>query len=104
MAADRWTNHEAGSGLHDFVHDELNLTADQEERLDALEARFAVERARLEGSARAANARLAQAMENEHEYGPEVSAAIDEVHARMGRSEEHTSELQALMRNSYAVF
>src|SRR3546814_7825744 len=80
MAADRWTNHEAGSGLHDFVHDELNLTADQEERLDALEARFAVERARLEGSARAANARLAQA-----------------------RSEEHTSELQSLMRISYAV-
>src|SRR3546814_8988671 len=24
--------------------------------------------------------------------------------ARMGRSEEHTSELQSLMRNSYAVF
>src|SRR3546814_9500884 len=25
-------------------------------------------------------------------------------HAAMGRSEEHTSELQSLMRNSYAVF
>ncbi|MAW91635.1 MAG: heavy metal resistance protein, partial [Altererythrobacter sp.] len=41
IAADRWANHEAGSGLHDFVHDELTLTADQEQRLDALEARFA---------------------------------------------------------------
>src|SRR3546814_17345582 len=51
---------------------------------------FAVERARLEGSARAANARLAQAMENEHEYGPEVSAAIDEVHARMGDLQKAT--------------
>ena len=38
IAADRWANHEAGSGLHDFVHDELTLTADQEQRLDALEA------------------------------------------------------------------
>ncbi len=90
LAADRWANHEAGSGLHDFVHDELTLTTDQEQRLDALEARFAVERARLEGSARAANARLAQAMENEHEYGPEVSAAIDEVHARMGDLQKAT--------------
>ena len=90
IAADRWANHEAGSGLHDFVHDELTLTTDQEQRLDALEARFAVERARLEGTARAANARLAQAMENEHEYGPEVSAAIDEVHARMGDLQKAT--------------
>lgn len=90
IAADRWANHEAGSGLHDFVHDELTLTTDQEQRLDALEARFAVERARLEGSARAANARLAQAMENEHEYGPEVSAAIDEVHSRMGDLQKAT--------------
>src|SRR3546814_5942662 len=28
----------------------------------------------------------------------------DEIHARSGRSEEHTSELQSLMRISYAVF
>ena len=90
IGADRWANHEAGFGLHDFVHDELALTPDQEQRLDALEARFAVERARLEGSARAASARLAQAMENEHEYGPEVGAAIDEVHARMGDLQKAT--------------
>ena len=98
IAADRWANHEAGSGLHDFVHDELTLTADQEQRLDALEARFAVERARFEGSARAANARLAQAMETEHEYGPEVSAAIDEVHARMGDLQKATVEHVFAMR------
>lgn len=29
-------------------------------------------------------------MENEHEYGPEVSAAIDEVHARMGDLQKAT--------------
>lgn len=90
LAADRWVNHEAGAGLHDFVHDELALTADQEQRLDALDAQFAVERARLEGLARGANARLAQAMENEHEFGPEVVAAIDEVHARMGDLQKTT--------------
>lgn len=90
LAADRWSNNDTEGSLHQFVHDELSLTADQEQRLDALEARFAVEQARLEASARAANAQLAQAMETEHEYGPEVSAAIDEVHARMGDLQKAT--------------
>src|SRR3546814_3520019 len=30
--------------------------------------------------------------------------AADKAHPRFSRSEEHTSELQSLMRNSYAVF
>ena len=72
LAADRWANHDADTGLHAFVHDELTLTNEQKQRLETLEARFAVERARLEASARAANAQLAQAMEAEHEYGPRV--------------------------------
>src|SRR3546814_10824794 len=29
---------------------------------------------------------------------------VDLVHGRVGRSEEHTSELQSLMRSSYDVF
>ena len=90
IAADRWANHEEANSLHLFVHEELSLTAEQEQRLDALEARFAVEQARLEASLRAANARLAQAMEAEHEYGPEVVAAIDDVHAQMGELQNAT--------------
>ena len=84
IAADRWLNHEDNGSLHQFVHEELVLTEDQNSRLETLEARFAVERAALESSLRAANARLAQAMDAEHEYGPEVSAAIDDVHGQMG--------------------
>src|SRR3546814_6370313 len=79
---------------------------------------------------RAANIRLARAIEAEHGYGPRVTEAIDETHEVMGelqketlrhlfamrsvldarqaamfdRSEEHKSELQSLMRISYAVF
>src|SRR3546814_6242481 len=33
-----------------------------------------------------------------------VSTALSEAQARAVRSEEHTSELQSLMRSSYAVF
>lgn len=84
IAADRWLNHERAGSLHQFVHEELVLTDEQNTRLETLEARHAVERSALEASLRASNARLAQAMEQEHEYGPEVSAAIDDVHVRMG--------------------
>ena len=66
------------------------MTEDQNARLETLEARFAVERAELESSLRAANARLARAMADEHEYGPEVSAAIDDVHGRMGELQKAT--------------
>ena len=90
IAADRWLNHEDNGSLHQFVHEELVLTEDQNARLETLEARFAVERAALESSLRAANARLAQAMDAEHEYGPEVSAAIDDVHGQMGELQKAT--------------
>src|SRR3546814_7566676 len=37
-----------------------------------------------------------------HAFGPH--SAIDTVHHHLDRSEEHTSELQSLMRISYAIF
>src|SRR3546814_6804809 len=45
--------------------------------------------------------------EEENEYFPRVRAAgldLQGLAERMQRSEEHTSELQSLMRISYAVF
>src|SRR3546814_5184276 len=38
------------------------------------------------------------------ELGLFAGTAGDSVHGEFGRSEEHTSELQSLMRTSYAVF
>src|SRR3546814_3404191 len=40
----------------------------------------------------------------EPEAAPAVFTVMDDMAAREGRSEEHTSELQSLMRISYAVF
>jgi len=88
--ADRWMNHERATSLHQFVHDEMALTDEQTTRLEVIETRYGVERAALEASLRASNARLAQAMEEEHEYGPGVSAAIDDVHSRMGDLQKAT--------------
>ncbi len=86
-------------GLHEFVHNELALTKAQEASLEEIESKFSSERKTLELAARAANAQLAQAMEQEHEYGPEVGAAIDEVHARMGDLQKATVRHVFAMRN-----
>lgn len=80
----------APTGLHAFVHEELDLTPAQEQKLDRLEDGFAVEQRRLELELRSANAQLAQAMENEHRYGPEVGVAIDQVHTKMGDLQKAT--------------
>lgn len=90
LAADRWNQSASERSLHDFVHNELTLTQAQETELEAIESHFTAERKGLELAARAANVQLAQAMEQEHEYGPEVGTAIDEVHARMGDLQKAT--------------
>src|SRR3546814_8418068 len=41
---------------------------------------------------------------HEADYSAEVAATVDSEVRRLIRSEEHTSELQSLMRISYAVF
>jgi len=99
LGAERWLGSKEPVGLHDFVHERLNLTADQEEELDLLEERYAIENARRELEVRRANATLAAAMDSEHEYGPEVSAAIDEVHTAMGELQKATVRHVFAMRN-----
>jgi len=98
FAASEWRETAQRQTLHDFVHEELDLDARQAAQLDRLEARFAVERKELDLSLRAANARLAAAMDEEHEYGPKVAEAIDDVHGRMGDLQKATVEHVFAMR------
>ncbi len=102
FAIGEWRGVAQPQTLHDFVHEELDLDASQRERLEQLEARFTVERNELENSLRAANARLAVAMDEEHEYGPKVAAAIDDVHGRMGDLQKatvgHVFAMRALLK------
>lgn len=98
FAANEWRANNHPQTLHDFVHEELQLDASQNAQLDKLEAQFKIERKELELSLRAANARLAAAMEEEHSYGPKVAAAIDQVHARMGDLQKATVKHVFAMR------
>ena len=76
--------------MHDVLHEELELTPDQERRLEVAEARFADRRVRLEQQMRAANAELARAMQESGRYGPEVQTAVDHFHDAMGDLQNET--------------
>lgn len=84
--------------LHAILHDKLKLSKQQHSKIDAIEARFAVRRKALELEMRAANARLAEAIEAEHGYGPQVTASIDHSHMIMGQLQKETLEHLFAMR------
>ena len=84
--------------LHALLHKDLNLNAGQHAQIEAIEQRFTVRRKALELEMRAANAHLAAAMQAEHGYGPEVTAAIDHTHMVMGEMQKETLEHLFAMR------
>ena len=87
-----------GMSLHSMVHEELDLSDEQDRRLDAIETDFAVERRRLELELKTANAELAAAIRNEKRNGPQVAAAIDHFHDTMGRLQKLTVDHVFAMR------
>ena len=86
------------SEIHSVLHKQLKLDAAQHARIEAIEQRFAVRRKALELEMRAANAHLAEAIEAEHGYGPQVTAAIDHTHHVMGEMQKETLEHLFAMR------
>ena len=86
------------NGLHEILHDELGLTAEQEARISKLESDFALRRRALELELQACNARLAEAMEAEHGYGPRVRAVVDRSHQTMGELQKETLSHMFAMR------
>ncbi len=84
--------------LHALLHSQLKLSPAQKVKLDRIEAKFALRRDALELDMRAANIRLAQAIEAEHGYGPRVTEAIDETHRVMGELQKETLQHLFAMR------
>lgn len=88
--------------LHALLHNGLDLDTAQHTKLEALEKQFAIRKQALELEMRADNAKLAAAIESEHGYGAEVSAAVDQSHIVMGQLQkemlEHIFAMRALLR------
>lgn len=76
--------------LHEFVHERLNLTAEQKGKLQKLEREFSITRSAREAELRLANAELAAAIDAQHKYSPEVQTAIEHFHDVMGELQKET--------------
>ncbi len=92
--------------LHDVVHRDLDLSADQERRLEAIEARYAAEKKRLEADVRAANRELAAAIGAGDARSPELNAAVDHLHHAMGELQKatiaHVFDMRAVLTPAQA--
>jgi Spy/CpxP family protein refolding chaperone len=88
----------ASTNLDELLHHELDLSADQRQRLAALEQGYAGRRRPLEDQMRAANHALAKAIVNEHRYGPQARQAIENFHAAMQTLQEETIQHILAMR------
>lgn len=86
------------TSLHQMVHHELDLTPDQERRIEGLERDYAAKRKAREAEMRAANAELAQAIQEHHSYTPRVQAAIDRFHMAMGGLQKESIQHVIAMR------
>ena len=83
--------------LDTLLHSELVLTSAQDRQLEGLEKRFAEQRRLYGGEMHAANRDLAQAITNEHSYGPAAQAAIERFHeAKMALQEESVRHVLAM--------
>ena len=97
-----WMRHDrAEPSLHDVVHDRLDLTPEQRQRIEALEVAFASERNGLEGELREANRELVESIAANQGDTPEVQAAVDHFHVAMGDLQKatlgHVFEMRAVL-------
>jgi Spy/CpxP family protein refolding chaperone len=83
---------------HELIHERLNLTVEQQQRIAQTEAQHAEKRRVLEAEMRSANAELAKALLAHHAYTTEVGAAVEHFHHAMGDLQKETIEHMLAMR------
>lgn len=98
---------ESTPSMHDVLHHELDLSPDQDRRLEAVEDRFAARRAALTQEMQSANSELARAIRNSDRYGPEVQSAVEHFHSSMGDLQKetvlHMFEMRSLLTPEQAA-
>lgn len=108
MAAGVWIGGNIGTGhvhetadVHNILHNQLGLSSEQENKIEAIEAKFALDRKDLDMQMRAANLELARALETERAYGDAAKTAISHFHAAMAKLQEltvvHILEMRAVL-------
>jgi Spy/CpxP family protein refolding chaperone len=98
IAGQRLTAPQSTPAMHDRLHGTLSLNSAQDQHIHQLEVAFAAQRASHEARIRAADASLAAAMVREGRYGPDVAAAVDDVHSAMGALQKASIDHMFAMR------
>ncbi|HEY8966316.1 MAG TPA: periplasmic heavy metal sensor [Candidatus Methylacidiphilales bacterium] len=75
---------------HEWMHAQLRLTADQEKRLEPIEARFAEKRRHFAELVRLANVELSQAILEDQQDSPRVQASVGKIHEALGGLQKAT--------------
>lgn len=83
------------------VHRDLDLTPEQDRRLEAIEASYATRKAALDAELRAAARDIAAAVAEDHAQSDRLTRAIDRFHNAMGQTQReaiaHVFEMRAVL-------
>ncbi|MBY0565649.1 MAG: periplasmic heavy metal sensor [Hyphomonadaceae bacterium] len=83
------------------VHRDLDLTPEQDRRLEAIEASYAARKAALDAELRAAARDIAAAVAEDHAQSERLTQAIDRFHNAMGQTQReaiaHVFEMRAVL-------
>lgn len=86
---------------HSYLHKQLNITKEQDEKLETIESDYQKRKLRLEETIRLANMELADAISKNPSFSSEVQQAVDKIHTAMGElqkaSLEHLFQMQPIL-------
>ena len=92
--------------LNGVIHQQLDLPADQSRQIEVLEAQFKKHEEAVKAEMRAANRALAEALDQEHAYGPRARAAMDRFHMAeedlQASTIKHVLAMRALLNSEQA--
>ncbi len=95
------------SSVHDLLLEDIEVTAEQDLRLRALDGDYEDLKRRREAELRKANAELAAAILEGHAYTPKVQAAVEHFHHAMGEFQKetivHVLEMRAVLTPKQAA-
>lgn len=97
----RQNPHENAGDMHSVFHDQLKVTAEQEEQLAGIEKEFKRLKALYQGQMKTANMELAQAIKEGGYESPEIEVIVHKIHGAMGSlqalSLEHLADMQKVL-------
>jgi len=101
MGVGKGHDHHEAADVHNILHHQLGLSAEQDKKIAAIESKFALDRKDLDMQMRAANLELARALETERAYGDAAKTAISHFHEAMAKLQEltvvHILEMRAVL-------